>query len=319
MDSGPSTRPEAPRQMQGQSGAVPSMGGPFDGMGMQGSPMMQPDMSQGGQQGNPMQSGAFPQQGYPQQQGFPNQGYPGPAGSGAYGALPGAPGMPGGMGPSMPPGGYGSMTPQGGMQQPGAPQAAPNDFLSKLKANSIPKIVAGLLFIVGGILYLAEDDDPPPVKKKPIATLDGGSVEGGLASGGGTDASAGPAPTTPPVLGQGPITPAWPPGVPCPPPNWPPNTPLPCTPNGISATTDRTPPEKGAKDAGAKGGDSKDAGATLPAGVKTLERQAVDFVAAGETAKAAAAYEELVRRDPNNKVYAEAARILRAKLDAGAQ
>ena len=38
---------------------------------------------------------------------------------------------------------------------------------------------------------------------------------------------------------------------------------------------------------------------------------------AGETSKAAAAYEELVRRDPNNKVYAEAARILRAKLDGG--
>jgi hypothetical protein len=51
---------------------------------------------------------------------------------------------------------------------------------------------------------------------------------------------------------------------------------------------------------------------------KTLERQAVDYVAAGDTAKAAAAYEELTRRDPKNPVYAEAARILRAKLDAGA-
>ena len=109
-------------------------------------------------------------------------------------------------------------------------------------------------------------------------------------------------------MGQGwvPVAQAWPAGVPCPPPNWPPNTPLPCTPNGIGATNNR-PPEKGSKDAGAKGGDSKDAGAALPAGVKTLERQAVDYVAAGDTAKAAAAYEELVRRDPNNKVYAEAA------------
>jgi hypothetical protein len=319
IGDGPATRPEAARAM-GQSGAVRALGGPFDGGGMQGGPMMQPDMSQGGP---PMQSGAFPQQSFPPpQQGFQNQGYPA-GGSGAYGAIPGAPGMPGGMGPSMPPGGYGSMTPQGGMQQPGAPQAPPNDLMSKLKANSIPKIVAGLLFIVGGILYLAEDDEPQPVKKKPIASLDGGSVEGGLAggsgSGTGADASPGAAPTAPMA---GPISPSWPAGVPCPPPNWPPNTPLPCTPNNIPTTPDRpdrNPNEKGGKDAGAKAGEPKDAGTTLPAGVKTLERQAVDYVAAGDTAKAATAYEELVRRDPNNKVYAEAARILRAKLDAGAQ
>ena len=61
----------------------------------------------------------------------------------------------------------------------------------------------------------------------------------------------------------------------------------------------------------------KDAGAPLAAGTKTLERQAVDAVVGGDTNKAAAAYEELVRRDPNNTVYAEAARILRAKLDGG--
>ena len=313
--------------MGGQGGA-PQAPGPFDGgMGMQGGPMMQPDMGHGGQPGNPNQSGGYPQQGYPQQQqqGFPNQGYPGAPGSGQYGIVQGQPGMPGQMGPSMPPGGYGSMTPQGGMQQqqPGGPQPPPNDFVSKLKANSIPKIIAGLLFVVGGILYLAEDDDPQPVKKKPLTTLDGGSLEAGLAagsgSGSGTGASAGTAPTSPPVMGQGPTASSWPAGVPCPPANWPPNTPLPCTPNGLTSPDrpDRTPPERGAKDAGAK--EPKDAGATLPAGVKTLERQAVDHVAAGETAKAAASYEELVRRDPNNKVYAEAARILRAKLDAGTQ
>ena len=325
--SGSHPRPAAGQPMGGQSG-MQAGGGPFDGgMGMQGAPMpmMQPDMGQGAQPGNPMQSGGYPQQGYPQQQqqqGYPNQGYPGPGGSGAYGVVQGQQGMPGGpMGPSMPPGGYGSMTPQGGMQQPGGPQPPPNDFVSKLKANSIPKIIAGLLFIVGGILYLAEDDEPQPVKKKPVASLDGGSLEAGLAagsnSGSGTGASAGTAPTAPPVMGQNPTPPAnaWPAGVPCPPANWPPNTPLPCTPNGITSTPDR--PERGGKDAGAR--EPKDAGAALPAGMKTLERQAVDHVAAGETAKAAASYEELVRRDPNNKVYAEAARILRAKLDAGTQ
>jgi hypothetical protein len=302
----PSTRPEAARVMRGQSGAVAAIGGPFDGMGMQGGP-----------QGNPMQSGAFPQQGFPPpQQQFANQGYPGPAGSGQYGVIPGPPGMPGPMDPSMPPGGYGSMTPQGGMQQPGAPQGAPSDAK---KNTSVPKIVASLLFIAGSILYLAVDDDPQPAKKKPVASVDGGGAETGVAAGGGTgaaDASAGT--VVPPVMGQGQtVAPAWPPGVPCPPPNWPANTPLPCTPNGIGTAPDRNPPEKGGKDAGARSSADKDAG-TLPPGVKTLERQAVDYVAAGDTAKAAAAYEELVRRDPNNKVYAEAARILRGKLDAGA-
>ena len=297
-----STRPEAVRAMHGQSGAVQAIGGPFDGM-------------QGAPQGNPMQSGAFPQQGFPPpQQQFANPSYPGAAGSGQYGVVPG---MPGPMDPSMPPGGYGSMTPQGGMQQPVPLQAAPTDAK---KSTSIPKIVASLLFIAGSILYLAVDDDPQPTKKKPVASVDAGSGETGSAAGNGAGAAADASTATvvPPVMGQAQtVTPAWPPGVPCPPANWPPNTPLPCTPNGIVSTPDRNPPDKGGKDGGAKSTSDKDAG-TLPAGVKTLERQAVDYVASGDIAKAAAAYEELVRRDPNNKVYAEAARILRGKLDAGA-
>jgi hypothetical protein len=48
---------------------------------------------------------------------------------------------------------------------------------------------------------------------------------------------------------------------------------------------------------------------------KTLERQAVDAVASGNYPQALAYYDELSRRDPSNRVYAEAARILRAKLD----
>ena len=161
-------------------------------------------------------------------------------------------------------------------------------------------------------------------KKKPVAALDGGAIEGGLAAGSGTAAGTGaqrglgtddaardgPGPRTrrAGVAGRRAL----------------PSAEL-AAEHAAAVHAERhqrdarrTPPEKGAKDAGAKGSDSKDAGAALPAGVKTLERQAVDYVAAGDTAKAAAAYEELVRRDPNNKVYAEAARILRAKLDAGA-
>jgi hypothetical protein len=50
---------------------------------------------------------------------------------------------------------------------------------------------------------------------------------------------------------------------------------------------------------------------------RTLERQAVDLVATGNYAAAAQTYEVLLQQSPTNRVYAEAARILRAKADAG--
>jgi hypothetical protein len=323
----PSTRPEA-RGIRGTGGVAAGGSGPFNVMNMQGQPGLssQPDMMGGapgmnqgyGQQGQQ-------QQGYPpQQQGYAaHGGYSNAGGSGAFTALgsnpqiPGPPGMPGAMGPSMPPGGYGSMTPQGGMQQPnGAPGAKP-DLATQLKPHMI-KIIGGTLLFVGAILFLIDSDDPPPPpKKNNVATSDAGAAPTGATAAGGTGApSAGAAPTAPPVM-QAPTAPAWPAGVPCPPPNWPPNTPLPCTPNDVKTPPDKTPPDKVTKDAGA-GKDPKDAGGPpLAPGSKTLARQAVDAVAAGDTARAAAAYEELARRDPNDKVFAEAARILRAKLDGG--
>lgn len=292
--------PQQPPQGSGAYGAVNAQG-TFP----PGSAMMQ-----GSAPGNmPM---GYPQQGYAQ----PQQGYPPQQGSGPYASMPpgmmppmpGPPGLPqGSMGPGM---SYGSMTP-GGLTQPA--QTPGQQFVEKLKQNSIPKIIAGVLFIIGGILYLAEDDEPQvQPKKRPVATADAGAGEAGATQ------VAGGAGTTPPV-GVVPQNPAaWPAGVPCPPPNWPPNTPLPCVPNnvGIATQTTADPPPTGGKPP--KDHKDKDAGAPhLPAGTKTLERQAVDFVAAGDLPKAAAAYEELVRRDPNNKVYAEAARILRGKLDGG--
>ncbi len=235
-----------------------------------------------------------------QHHGYPPAGSSNAGGSGSFAVMgqggmppiPGPPGMPQQIG--VPPGRYGSMTPQGVQQPPPPAKGRLDDLVVKLKANSIPLILAGLLVIVGGVLYFARDNDPRP--KKPVAALDGGAVVGGTAS---------------PTL-VAPQLPVWPAGVACPPPNWPANTPLPCTPNALGQQAD---PLAGGKDAGK----TKDPGPSFTSGGKTLERQAVDFVAAGEMAKAAAAYEELVRRDPNNKVYAEAARILRAKLDAGTQ
>lgn len=313
----PATRAESAYVVHGAAGSSPMMmpGGP-QGSGQYGAMGMQGSMPPGAMQQQPGMG--YP----PQQQGYAaHGGYSGA--SGAYNAMqpgmqmPGQQGMPQG-GPSMPPGGYGSMTPQGGMQQPGAPMTPMQELVAKLKANSIPKIIAGVLFVIGGILYLAEDEEPAVQPKKKIsATLDGG-VDGGraAASGSGTATSANTAPTAPPVMTPPTAAPEWPAGVPCPPPNWPPNTPLPCTPNAAGAQAEK--PTGGKEPSGGKANEPRDAGAPLPAGTKTLERQAVDHVAAGETAKAAAAYEELVRRDPSNPVYPEAARILRAKLDAGA-
>jgi hypothetical protein len=271
-----------------------------------------------------------PQQGYAPQEGYTLQGaYPNPAGfNPAHAAMPQIPGPPGfpqgAFGPGQPPAGYGAMPPPGGMQQQLA--QAPEGFVAKLKANSIPKMIALLLFVISGALYLAEEQEPAVrPKKKVVATVDGGSADTKIAAGGsGSAASANPsasasasakaaASSAPPTVASSHAAPAWPPGVPCPPPNWPADTPLPCTPNAAGKLPDKAATAKDPKDAGKI--EPRDAGAPLAPGAKTLERQAVDFLVSGNTAKAAAAYDELARRDPSNKVYAEAARILRAKQD----
>jgi hypothetical protein len=189
--------------------------------------------------------------------------------------------------PQQPPpypnqGAYGSMAPQAGQPSPSASPGI-QELIAKLKQSLIPMIAAGVLFVIVAILGLVVILGRGS-SSSPVDALEGGAMAS--------------APVPPPLA----VAPAWPPGVPCPPPNWPQGTPLPCAPNGVTLPVPVDP--------------VKPPPAPAP-GAKTLERQAVDFVAAGETGKAAAAYEELVRRDPNNRVYAEAARILRAKVDAG--
>ena len=56
---------------------------------------------------------------------------------------------------------------------------------------------------------------------------------------------------------------------------------------------------------------------TTNAAQRSLERQAVDFVANGQYERAAAAYDQLAQLYPDRPAYREAARILRGKLDAG--
>ncbi len=56
--------------------------------------------------------------------------------------------------------------------------------------------------------------------------------------------------------------------------------------------------------------------APLPKGM-TLERQATDYLARRDYARAAETYERLAAQAPQNRAYVEAARILRTKLDGG--
>ena len=188
---------------------------------------------------------------------------------------------------SMAPPGYASMPPQAAPRP--APAGGAQDLVARLKRPPVPQVAAGVIFLlvlmVGGLVFLSRDKS-----RQPTSTLDGGAP---LPSAGGA-----PLPASPPLQAAAP--PMWPAGVPCPPPNWPPELPPPCTPNPA------TPPPPIAPLPIAAGG------------AKTLERQALDLLIAGDRPRAASIYEDLARRDPQNRVYAEAARILRAKIDAGA-
>jgi hypothetical protein len=55
----------------------------------------------------------------------------------------------------------------------------------------------------------------------------------------------------------------------------------------------------------------------LPKGKVTLEREAVDFVGQGQYLKAAEIYDQLAAQHPDQPVYREAARILRARGNGG--
>ncbi|XYH94733.1 hypothetical protein ACMHYB_43975 [Sorangium sp. So ce1128] len=58
---------------------------------------------------------------------------------------------------------------------------------------------------------------------------------------------------------------------------------------------------------------ARDMGTEPPPGKKTLQRQAVDAMAAGDHERAARLYEELARDQPDVPAYADALRIVRTK------
>jgi TolA-binding protein len=88
---------------------------------------------------------------------------------------------------------------------------------------------------------------------------------------------------------------------------------IPCVPGGAPAPGTPTTPTTPAPTTPAPAADPSAAALAT----RTLERQAVDFVAASDYAHAAAVYELLQQQNPSNRVYAEAARILHNKADAG--
>lgn len=352
-----STRPEAARAAKPPTGQVQAVGsGPYPaqpapmvqgvmavgsmppGMQMQpGQPMqpgMQPGMQQGMQPGMqpgmPMPSGSMAPgmppaggYGYPQQPGpygQPGYGPPGqmPAGSGAYGAAPSGSMQAGPGGPSMAPGGYGAPPPQPEQKSEGG--LTPMSEVMKDPRQRVKLLAVGII-LMGGVYLLLLDDDPPPPPPKKVA-VDGG-LEGGVTTASGTVPQPA-APCPPGFQAYGEVRAGQP--ITC--------VPVPSSSGGSSGGSSSGDPTGGTASSGgavavgdasggqpaSSGGPVAQADAGKPKGTsqKTLERQAVDYVALGEYQKAIGIYEQLQRQFPDNQVYSEALRILRQKLDAGA-
>jgi hypothetical protein len=314
VDEDLSTRPEAARTAKPPTGQIPSVQvqgtGGYQAMGMPPGQPMPPGMVQGvmplASMPPGMQPGAMQSGGYPAQPGYPPPGYPPPHASGAYGAMPsGAMPPMGPAGPSMAPGGYGSTT-QGGQQ----PATGGQGFSDLMKDPAQRKKLMALgVILLGGAYVLLMDDDPPAQQaKKPV--LHDGGADAAMVATGGTG-------TVPPITTTAPT-----PASPCPPGFQPygavqPGQPITCVPNPAGDATAAV--ANAPRDAGAPAATDSGTKVTTTSGQKTLERQAIDYVATGEYGKAIGIYEKLSQQFPDNKVYSEALRILRMKLDAGVQ
>ncbi len=295
-----------PPMMQGVQPVQPIPGG------MGGMPMgMQPNMgmpNMGGMQQGPGGSGGYP--------------YPPPGGTGPYNAM-----GPGAMGANQS-GGYGSMTTG---QVGGGPQPAEGSvpyYVAKYKELSPPKrilvILAPFCLIAAGYLLLF--DEAPQEGPLPTASADAGTDALGAAATQPTQPNPtilapatqplpqpqcppGFVPYTIPINGQIPCVPA---GTPMPTPDAGRPQPQPTQPQPTQPQPQPTQPQPQPTQPQPPASQTP-----VAANTKTLERQAVDYVAVNDYAHAAAVYEELQRQNPQNRVYAEAARILRQKADAG--
>jgi hypothetical protein len=223
-----------------------------------------------------------------------------------------------GMGGAMGSGSYGSMS-----GNRGAPTVQTNDrggggdddFMSKYNELTPPKrllvLMSPFCLIAAAYLLLFDDDEPAP---EPAAVVDAGAPVQAANAG---QCPPGFVPYSVPVNGQFPCVPL---GTPMPPGSIalaPAPAPLPApvaAPIPHPAPGTKPSPPGPAPDASS--GPAPAGSAT--AMTKTLERQAVDAVAINDYNRAAAIYETLLAQsNPKNPVYAEAARILRQKADAG--
>jgi hypothetical protein len=290
----PGTMPHAmPPQPNIPPGMDPQMMQP----GMMQPGMMQPGMMQPGM----MQPGSMPPQ-------FTPSGVPGSQ----MGSYPGGTSYPGGQQPMNVPMPVGQAPPKkDGMQE----------AIEQFKAASPPKkilIAISPLVIFAAIYLLLFDDDPAP-RRKVVATNPSASVS-----------SVVPVPGIPPTLTATPVPPTVltaPPTVPVPP-TAPLTAPVPPTvatgptiPTVTVATAPVPPPPTVAVPVPPTATAPPSASvavpppiASLPAGQRTTERQAVDAMAAGDFQRAVQLYTQLSQSNPNNRAYAEAARILKSRL-----
>ena len=213
-----------------------------------------------------------------------------------------------------------AVQPMTGPPPPVAPPPAPG-LAARFKELNGPKKILVVLapFCLASSAYLILFDEPPQAPPVASAVIDAGTH----------DAHVAVATTVPPAT-TGPVTPSCPPGfVPWPVPI---NGTIPCVPAAMVSATPAPPPSAPIAPASAPVGAKPTAQPTqqpappasvapeppAPVGTRTLERLAVDAVAMNDYPRAAKLYEQLQQQNPTNRVYAEAARILRAKADAGA-
>ena len=154
------------------------------------------------------------------------------------------------------------------------------------KATSRPKKALLLMLPVAFLAVFVLFDDGGRGRRgegSPAASVAAPSPVGALSSSRATASASAVAAPAPPRPSSSPPSPPSPPPSPRPPPSAPATAPA------------------------------------VSAGSKSPERMAVDAVVAGAYADAIHRYDELAREHPDRAAYREAARILRAKLDAGAR
>jgi hypothetical protein len=205
--------------------------------------------------------------------------------------------------------------------QPGTPQAAqPGQAPPAEKpagywqsASPVKKAIIILMpfTLIMSYFMLQPEDAPPPAKvvapagsRSANAAADGGHAalnDGAPDAGAALTNAANPASTAPDDAGA--TAAVTPPAT------------ADTTQAVATAASTKDGTKDGAKDGSDAAGKSPPKVAALPPGKRTLERQAVDAVAAGSFADALKLYEQLEAQHPDDPTFKEAARILKEKTE----